>query len=99
MTSAERQPVLVVEDDPFTRITQVVLDPRTSEERRSAFAVFFAHDLPDFEGWCDRVRVGVGGLYPAEVRLLAGEDELPGALADADGLLVESFEVGRSELL
>ena len=98
MTSSDRQPVLVVEDDPFTRIAQVVLDPRTSEERRAAFADFFAHDLPDFEDWCERVRRGADGFYPAEVRLLAGEEELPAALQDADGLLVESFHVGLAEL-
>src|SRR5947209_12231929 len=98
MTSTERKPVLVVEDDPFTRITQVVLDPRTTEERRAAFADFFAHDLPDFEGWCERVRREAGGLYPAEVRLLTSEEELPAALPDADGVLVESFQVGPVEL-
>ena len=98
MSSTERQPVLVVEDDPFTRITQVVLDPKTSEERMGAFADFFAHDLPDFDGWLERVRRGAGGLYPAHVRLLSSEDELAGALPDADGLMVESFEVGQAEL-
>jgi phosphoglycerate dehydrogenase-like enzyme len=98
MTSSERQPVLVVEDDPFTRITQVVLDPRTTEERRAAFADFFAHDLPDFPGWCERVRHEAGTLYPAEVRLLASEEEMPAALPDADGVLVESFQVGQAEL-
>src|SRR5205823_3260004 len=59
---------------------------------------FFAHDLPDFQGWCEGVRQGADGLYPAEVRLLSGEDELQPALPDADGLLVESFQVGRAEL-
>jgi phosphoglycerate dehydrogenase-like enzyme len=98
MTPSERKPVLVVEDDPFTRITHVVLDPRTTEERHAAFADFFAHDLPDFPGWCERVRHAVGGLYPAEVRLLASEDELSAALPDADGVLVESFEIGPAEL-
>ena len=53
------QPVLVVEDDPFLRIIQVVLDPRTTDERRSAFANFFAHDLPDFDGWCADLRIGL----------------------------------------
>jgi phosphoglycerate dehydrogenase-like enzyme len=98
MSATPRQPVLVVEDDPFTRITNVVLDPRCSAERMAAFADFFAHDLPDFAGWCARVRAGAGGLYPAEVRLLAEEDELAAAAPDADGLLVESFEVGPEVL-
>src|SRR6266508_1017827 len=98
MSATQRQPVLVVEDDPFTRITEVVLDPRCSSERMAAFANFFAHDLPDLAGWCEHVRRGAGALYPAEVRLLGDEDELAAALPDADGLLVESFEVGSASL-
>jgi phosphoglycerate dehydrogenase-like enzyme len=98
MASSERQPVLVVEDDPFTRITQVVLDPRLSEERWAAFVDFFAHDQPDFQGWRERVRQRADGLYPAEVRLISEAEDLPGALADADGILVESFQVGVAEL-
>jgi glyoxylate reductase len=98
MTATSRPPVLVVEDDPFTRITQVVLDPRTSPERHAAFADFFAHDLPDFAGWCAQLRQQAGGLYPAEVRLLSEESELAAALPEADGVLVESFTLGESEL-
>src|SRR5438876_10004517 len=98
MNASPRQPVLVVEDDPFSRITEVVLDPRCSAERLAAFAHFFAHDLPDFPGWCERVRRGASDLYPAEVRLLGEEDELAAAVPDADGLLIESFEVGADVL-
>ena len=42
-------PVIVVEDDPFTRLIPIVLDPASSEERRAAFADFMAHDEPDFD--------------------------------------------------
>jgi hypothetical protein len=49
-------PVIVVEDDPFTRLIPLVLDPNASEERRSAFADFMSTDEPDFAGWCERVR-------------------------------------------
>ena len=52
------RPVIVVEDDPFTRLIPIVLDPASSEERRAAFADFMAHDEPDFDGWVMRVRVG-----------------------------------------
>src|SRR5262249_41563381 len=93
-----RRPVLVVEDDPFTRITQVVLDPDVTAERLDAFKDFFAHDLPDFDGYRARVQRGVGGVYPCEVRLLSDEAELAEALPDADALLVESFPVGTAEL-
>jgi hypothetical protein len=69
-----QRPVLVVEDDQFIRIIGVVLDPSTSEERRQAFAYFFAHDEPDFEGWSESVRKAAPGLYPAEVRLAGSEE-------------------------
>ena len=92
------QPVLVVEDDPFLRIIQVVLDPRTPDERRAAFADFFAHDLPDFEGWCAELRQAAEALYPAEVRLVASQDDLRAQLPGANILVVESLDVGAEEL-
>jgi phosphoglycerate dehydrogenase-like enzyme len=88
-----QRPILVVEDDQFIRIIGVVLDPSTSEERRQAFAYFFAHDEPDFEGWCESVRKAAPGLYPAEVRLAGSEEELPSLLTGADVLVTESFAV------
>ncbi len=92
------RPVIVVEDDPFTRIIGVVLDPRTSAERRAAFARFFEHDLPDFEGWAAELRRKAGALYPAEVRLTVSPDEFHAALPGAHAAVVESFRVGRLEL-
>lgn len=93
-----RRPVLVVEDDPFLRILQVVLDPDTTAERFAAFADFFSHDLPDFQGWCDGLRQQVDGLYPAEVRLMRDEAELQANLGDAAGIVTESLQVGPDEL-
>src|SRR6476660_9865691 len=49
-------PVIVVEDDPFTRLVGIVLDPETSHERVEAFADFMSPDEPDFAGWIARVR-------------------------------------------
>ena len=48
---AANPPVVVVEDDPWTRLIGVVLDPATSTERRAAFADFMSPDEPDFAGW------------------------------------------------
>jgi phosphoglycerate dehydrogenase-like enzyme len=91
-------PIVVVEDDPWTRLIGVVLDPTTSEERRAAFADFMSHDEPDFAGWCDELRARVGGLYPAEVRLVPSPAELRVNLQPAHALVVESFAVGTEEL-
>src|SRR4030095_3688132 len=91
-------PILVVEDDPWTRLIGVVLDPATSEERRAAFADFMSPDEPDFAGWCDQLRARAGALYPSEVQLVASHAELHAQLPAARALVVESFAVGAAEL-
>jgi phosphoglycerate dehydrogenase-like enzyme len=95
---ASSPPVIVVEDDPFTRLVGVVLDPTTSAERRAAFADFFAHDLPNFDDWCDRVRSQAAGLFPADVRVVVHVEALREQAADARALVVESIPVSRAEL-
>src|SRR3954464_14147807 len=94
-----RRPVVVVEDDPFTRLIPIVLDPDSPEERRAAFADFMSPDEPDFGGWVSKGRDGSAGLYPAEVRMVASESEVRAALRDCDALVVESFRVGAAELV
>src|SRR5262249_10956631 len=96
MTSSP--PIVVVEDDPWTRLIGVVLDPATSEERCAAFADFMSPDEPDFAGWCERLRARVGALYPSEVRLVGAQEQLRDHLAHAHALVVESFAVGPQEL-
>jgi phosphoglycerate dehydrogenase-like enzyme len=91
-------PIVAVEDDPWTRLIGVVLDPTTPEERRSAFADFMAHDVADFAGWCDRLRARAGRLYPSGVRLVPSQAELPAHLPTARALVVERFRVGADEL-
>jgi len=90
--------VIVVEDDPFTRLIQIVLDPTVSAERRAAFADFMAHDEPDFDGWCAQLRTRAGTLAPAEVRLVTTEEEMRANLANATVVVVESFAIGADEL-
>jgi phosphoglycerate dehydrogenase-like enzyme len=89
-------PLIVVEDDPFLRVLQVVLDPAPAE-RYAAFADFFAHEA-DFGDYCTRVRATAGGLFPARVQLVETPDELRGALGDARGVAVEALAFGREEL-
>ena len=89
---------LVVEDDRFLRVVGVVLDPDTPAERVAAYADFFAHDEPDFTGYCQRVRARVGNLFPREVRLVESQEALRAALPGSTGLVVESLKVGSEEL-
>ena len=92
------RPVIVVEDDVFTRLIEVVLDPRVSDERVAAFREFMAHDEPDFAGWCERVRAAVPALVPSDVRLVTTQDELAAELPEADSVVVESLTIGEAEL-
>jgi phosphoglycerate dehydrogenase-like enzyme len=95
---ASNGPILVVEDDPWTRLIGVVLDPTTSEERCAAFADFMSPDEPNFVGWCDALRARAGALYPSDVRLVPSQAELRDNLSAACALVVESFAVGPQEL-
>ncbi|HEY7246442.1 MAG TPA: NAD(P)-dependent oxidoreductase [Xanthobacteraceae bacterium] len=90
--------MVVVEDDPWTRLIGVVLDPTTAPERFAAFSDFMSPDEPDFAGWCDGVRKAVGRLFPSTVRLVCSQTELRQNLSAARALVVESLAVGRDEL-
>lgn len=92
------RPVIVIEDDPFPRLLQVLLDPDASAERCDAFAHFMAHDVPDFAGWCEETRALLPGLYPADVRLVSSEDELRAQLPEANAVIVESMTMGAEEI-
>src|ERR1700742_1414062 len=91
-------PIIVVEDDPFTRLIPLVLDPNASEERRAAFADFMSTDEPDFPGWCVRGRKRAQSLYPAEIRMVTSEDEMRANLKDCIALVVESFRVDANDI-
>jgi phosphoglycerate dehydrogenase-like enzyme len=97
MTPDDR-PVIVVEDDPFLRLIGVALDPKTSAERRAAFADFFAHDVPDFAGWCERVRKRHLGDLSCDVRLVEDSAGLLANAAEARAFVVESIPIGEPEL-
>src|SRR5581483_1196079 len=90
--------ILAVEDDPWIRLFQIILDPATPPARTAAFAHFVAHDLPDFSGWLTRLRENVGSLYPSEVRLVKDEADFTANLAGATVAAVESFAVGEKEI-
>ncbi|MGH6768523.1 MAG: 2-hydroxyacid dehydrogenase [Xanthobacteraceae bacterium] len=91
-------PLLVVENDPFLRMLEVILDPQAPAERYAAFADFFAHEEPDFTGYCKRVQARAPALSPSRVRLVDTEKELRAASADAAAVVVEALAFGREEL-
>ncbi len=89
---------IVIEEDHFLKIIPVVLDPATPEAHRRAVADFFAHDEPDFLGWCGRLQQRLPGLYPAEVVFAADAADLAAKIVDADGIVVESFRIDDAVL-
>jgi phosphoglycerate dehydrogenase-like enzyme len=92
------KPLIVVEDDSFLRVIQLVLDPTAPGELFEAFAHFCAHDLADFRGWCEQRRARMRGLSPADVRLVRDRDELLANIPGADALVVEALPVGTREI-
>jgi phosphoglycerate dehydrogenase-like enzyme len=90
--------ILLVEDDAILRIIPVVLDPATAGPHRAAVADFFAHDEPDFAGWCRRLHQRIPGLYPAKVVFAQDQADLDAKLPDADGVIVEGLKIGRDNL-
>ena len=90
--------LIVVEDDRFLRVVQVVLDPKVSDERVAAYTDFFAHDEPNFAGWCEKVRRQAKELYPAQVRMVETQGDLRANLADATAAIVEGLSVGAEEI-
>src|SRR5262249_37518017 len=93
LPSGWRMTRIVIEEDHFLKIVPVVLNPAIPQEHRCAVADFFAHDEPDFLGWCSRLQQRLPGLYPAEVIFAAGEADLAAKIADADGVVVESLRI------
>src|ERR1700730_7526270 len=89
---------IVIEEDHFLKIVPVVLDPATAEPHRRAVADFFAHDEPDFLGWCGRLQQPLPGLSRREVAFAADEAALAARIADADGGVVESFRIDDATL-
>ena len=91
-------PFIVVEEDRILRLIQVILDPRTTDERLSAFADFNSTDQSDFLGWLAKTRQDLSALYPATVQLVTSQEELLQYLPEADVAIVESLEIGEAEL-
>ena len=92
-------PRIVVEDDHFTRTLEVILNPDCDPQKWTAFADFFAHDLPDFDGWVAQLRRRCPAIFPAEVVYVETTEQLQGELPTADAVITESLPIRESELI
>lgn len=90
---ARQPPLIVGENDNFTRVVQIVMDPTPRLELQAAYADYLSADVPDFAGWRDRVRDEIGAAFPAEVRLVDTDEELLAAAPDAAAIIVEALEI------
>ena len=91
-------PTLLIEEDHFLKIVPVILDPDIPDAHRRAVTDFFAHDVPDFLGWCEQLRARMPGLYPTKVVWAADQADFLAKLPDADATIVESLLVDRAAL-
>src|SRR5262245_21145551 len=91
-------PLFVVEDDPFTRLIQIVLDPSVPAARVAAFSHFFPNGVPDFPGWCSKLQARLETIRPARVEMVDGQEALAAAMPDAAVAVVESLTIGPREL-
>lgn len=91
-------PHIVVEQDVFTRVLDVVLDDQCTPDRRAAFRDFFAHDVPDFDQWRADLRARCERAAPSRITFVETREELRAALPDADAVVVESLPMGAEEL-
>lgn len=91
-------PKIVAEDDVIIRTSQVILDPDTDPERYAAIKDYYNVDLPGFDEWVARVRASVPKLFPAKYEMVGDQEEFRAAIADADGVVCESFRIGPEEL-
>ena len=98
MSDHSSRTIVVVEDDPFPRLIQVILDPATPAARVAAFSHFFAHELPDLSEWCARLRARLKRIHPAEVRLVPDQAALLAAMPGARVIVAESLAVGKREI-
>ena len=89
---------IVVENDSFLRLIQIVLDPNAPKERIDAFAHFCKHDTPDFAGWYNKVRAQARNVYPANVLLVNDQSALQKNLPGATVVVVEELRIGAQEI-
>ncbi len=89
---------IVIEDDVFTRVLDVVLNPECTQERKLAFADFFAHDMPDFLQWAQTQKNQTKHLKDCTVKFVHSQEELLSELPRAHAAIVESLHLGAKDL-
>ena len=91
-------PKIIVEMDVFTRLFDVILNKNCNPDLVTAFADFFAHDVPDFESWLTQVRQQCVRIVPSNIVFVDSVQALHRELPDADVVVVESLHMGKTEL-
>jgi phosphoglycerate dehydrogenase-like enzyme len=93
-----RRTHLVIENDVFTRVLEIILDPTCPQEKVDAFADFFAHDAPNFLDFAKNLRNTCKNLGECQITYVDSQEELQAALKNADVAIIESLSFGRAEI-
>jgi phosphoglycerate dehydrogenase-like enzyme len=89
---------IVVQDDKILRFLEVILDPRVADARVAAFRDYLSFDVSDPDAWFEAQRRRAAAIHPATVQMVADEDAMRAALADAEAVVSESFRIGAREI-
>jgi len=89
---------IVIEDDVFTRVFDVVLNPQCTTERKNAFADFFAHDMPEFLEWAKSQKNKTTHLKNCTVTFVHSQEELSEQLPKAHAVVLESLQLEKSDI-
>lgn len=89
---------LVIENDVFTRVLEVILDTQCSVEKKDAFADFFHHDAPHFLDFAQSLRDSCLNLKDCQITYVDSQEEMRSALKNADIAVIESLSFGQAEI-
>jgi lactate dehydrogenase-like 2-hydroxyacid dehydrogenase len=97
-TERETMPTIVVQDDHILRVLAPALDTDCPKPLADGFADYYSVDMPDFLGWCAKLRKRYPAIAPAKVLLAKSEEEWRAMLPEADLIVTEDYPVGEAEL-
>ena len=89
---------IVVEDDKILRFLEVILDPRVSKARVSAFRDYLSFDEPDPDGWFEAMRHRAAAIYPSTIHMVGDEAAMRAVLPEADAIVTEGLKFGIDDL-
>ncbi len=91
-------PTIIVDDDKVLRFLHALLDPTVPPARAASLRDFLSFDIPDVDGWVQKVQSQCGMLYPSRVLMIGNQPELQQVISAADAVVVQGLSIGQAEL-